>query len=404
MDVLCFEYATGGGGFEDASLIEAGSCFLREGAAMLRAVAADLRRLPDVTVRLLLDRRLRHLEFPECVILEVAGTRELEQRLAAESSRADGVFLIAPECGGVLEHCTRVVEQAGGVLWTPTGEFLRVGCDKNAAAECWASAGVRTPFGRPLKAGGLLPVDFPYPAVLKPADGAGSTDVRLIPSWRADFVVPSHSPRWRLEQFVPGRAASVLMLAIDGRQVCFPPCWQHLSDDGQFKYRGGSTPIPAGLAARAETLARAAAAALPKTNGIFGLDIVLASERGTGDGRRAAAMATGDGEPNDACPSDLHPSDLHPSDLSPGDLNPGDLSPGDVVIEVNPRLTTSYLGVRRMLADNPLEALLRRQVPATWRLLPEVSVATPLKFAAGEGLATDEFIVAGGLHENNREA
>lgn len=382
MNVLCFEYATGGGGFEDASLIEADSCFLREGAAMLRAVVADLRRLPDVSVRVLRDQRLRHLALPECEVLDVAGTADLDGQLAVESARADGVFLIAPECGGVLERCTRLVEQAGGALWTPAGEFLRVGCDKNAAAEWWARAGVRTPLGRPLKAGDGLPVDLPYPAVLKPADGAGSTDVCLIPSWRGDFVVPSHRPCWRLEQYVPGRAASVLMLAVDGRHVCFPPCWQHLSDDGQFTYRGGSTPIPDDLAARAVALARAAAAALPQTSGIFGFDIVLATERRAGDGRRAAAVAI-DG----VAPGYPYSGDPYPGDACPGDPYAGDVFPGDTVIELNPRLTTSYLGVRRLLADNPLEPLLRRQVPAGWRLLPEVSVATPVRFAAGEVLA-----------------
>jgi predicted ATP-grasp superfamily ATP-dependent carboligase len=247
------------------------------------------------------------------------------------------VFLIAPECGGVLERCSRVVTLAGGELLTPSGEFLRLGSDKNAAAACWEAAGVPTAIGVPLTAGELLPANFSYPAVLKPADGAGSAGVRLVPSWAPGLVVPNDSPRWRLEQHMPGRAASVLMLARDGQRVCFPPSWQHLSDDGRFTYQGGSTPIPAALAIRAETLAHAAAAALPPTNGLFGFDLVL----------------------NDAWP-------------------------GDVVIEVNPRLTTSYLGVRRLVVDNPLAALLSRRVPAAWRVAPDVTARAPIVFAADD--------------------
>ena len=74
---------------------------------------------------------------------------------------------------------------------------------------------------------------------------------------------------------------------------------------GTFQYLGGSCPLPSGLAARADRLARCAAAAMPEWRGYIGIDLVL-------------------GEANDGSE--------------------------DYLIEVNPRLTTSYVGLRVLAA------------------------------------------------------
>ena len=370
MRVLCCEYATGGGGFEDPSLLLPDNTFLREGAAMLRSVVADLGRVPNVSVTVLRDRRLVDVTLPFGNVVPVGSAVEFHQRLAAESRRVDRVFLIAPECDGVLERCLREVEEAGGVPLTPTGELVRVASDKNETARCLAAAGVPIPLGMELLGGDALPADFAYPAVLKPADGAGSADVRLIAAWQSGRIAPRHCKRWRLERFIPGLAASILVLAMHGRSVCFPPCWQHLSNDGCFTYRGGATPIPAGLAARAEALAHAAVAALPPASGLFGLDLVLADAANRGPvaalWKASVAEVEVDGLRRASGAAEVR------------------YAPGDVVVEVNPRLTTSYLGVRRLLVDNPLEALVTGQLPASWRLSAEATVDAPIVFTAGE--------------------
>ena len=97
-------------------------------------------------------------------------------------------------------------------------------------------------------------------------------------------------------------------------QVPLLPTFQLLSDDGRFKYFGGELPIPDHLTARAVKLAYAAVACVPGLRGYVGVDLVL------------------------------------------GDADDGSR---DYAIEINPRLTTSYIGLR-MLADfNIAEAMLR---------------------------------------------
>jgi predicted ATP-grasp superfamily ATP-dependent carboligase len=92
-----------------------------------------------------------------------------------------------------------------------------------------------------------------------------------------------------------------------------PPCWQLLSSDGRFSYRGGSVILEPPLARRAASLALQALAAMPPAHGYVGVDLVLGE---AADGK------------------------------------------DDVVIEINPRLTTSYVGLRRAVHENLAQAIL----------------------------------------------
>ena len=90
------------------------------------------------------------------------------------------------------------------------------------------------------------------------------------------------------------------------------PCKQRISDDGRLRYMGGELPLAGGLAERARALAERALAAMPPAIGYVGVDLVL--------GRAP------DGSE-------------------------------DVVIEINPRLTTSYVGLRAAAKSNLAKAM-----------------------------------------------
>jgi predicted ATP-grasp superfamily ATP-dependent carboligase len=109
-------------------------------------------------------------------------------------------------------------------------------------------------------------------------------------------------------------AASIALLCGPAGSVALPACRQILSDDGRFRYLGGSTPLAPALHSRAATLAQRALCALPTARGYVGFDLVL-------------------GEAEDGSQ--------------------------DVVIEVNPRLTTSYVGVRAATEVNVAGLLLQ---------------------------------------------
>jgi len=229
--------------------------------------------------------------------------------LCAAARSSDHVLLIAPEFNGLLAERCRWVEEAGGRLLGPSSAAVRLTADKLRLARRLRAAGVPTP---PCT---RCPGPERFPAVLKPRDGAGSQATFLVrdrdelthrsaqaaaEGWRGELV---------LQPFVPGTAASVAMLLGPGRCVPLPPAAQHLSDDGRFHYQGGRVPLAAGLRERAVALARRAVEAVPGLSGYVGVDLVLGDE--------------------------------------------------DQVIEINPRLTTSYVGLRALARTNLAEAMLR---------------------------------------------
>jgi predicted ATP-grasp superfamily ATP-dependent carboligase len=222
---------------------------------------------------------------------------------------ADWTLVIAPEFDGILAERCRQVEESGGRLLGPSSAAVRLTADKLALSHHLRAAGVPTP--ECTQVGGTAV----FPAVLKPRDGAGSQATFLIDNEgeTAGRLRQAAAEGWGgeliLQAFAPGTAASVAFLVGTGRCVALAPAAQHLSDDGRFRYLGGSVPLPDGLRERAVTLARRAVEAVPGLRGYVGVDVVL------------------------------------------GEV--------DAVIEINPRLTTSYVGLRALAETNLAAAMLR---------------------------------------------
>ncbi|MBY0231475.1 MAG: ATP-grasp domain-containing protein [Gemmataceae bacterium] len=142
----------------------------------------------------------------------------------------------------------------------------------------------------------------PAGSVVKPRFGAGCLDTYVMDR---DFVF---QPR------VAGIAASVSF--IDG--VPLRACEQRIAEGKhcRLSYQGGTAPLPPHLEDRAVGLATRAADAVPGLAGWYGVDLVLGET--------------------------------------------------DTVIEINPRLTTSYVGLRALAESNLMAALLRQEAPR-WR-------------------------------------
>lgn len=289
MRVFVYESLTAAGVGRDPASPEHG--MYREGRAMRDAVTADLGRAPGVEVVTLPDEAA-----PVAV-----------ERFEAAARSADWSLVVAPECGGELLRLAKRVSEAGGRLLGPSPDAIALCSDKLALAEHWRANGVRTPATtdrEPTRC-------EPFPVVWKPRDGAGSTATfRLdshfaLASAKARLAAEGHTDPMILQEFVPGRAASVAFLCGPGGNVPLTPTFQLLSDDGRFRYLGGELPVPPDLAERAVALARRAVDCVPGLLGYVGVDLVLGD---AADGSR------------------------------------------DFAVEINPRLTTSYVGLRE-LAD-----------------------------------------------------
>jgi tyramine---L-glutamate ligase len=330
MHIFVYEWATGGGLVEEPGPLP--NSLVREGATMISALAADLVRIESCRVSTLRDPRVLQLALPACEVVDVLSKWSHGDEIERLSAAADGTILIAPEFDDILLRTAQRVVVSGGTLLSPPPAFIRIAANKQRTCEALAAAGVPVPEGLVLESEQPLPADFSFPAVLKPLDGAGSQDTYVVSG--PHDAPPAYAWPRRMERYVPGMAVSVAVICGPAGRIALPPCKQRISNDGRLRYLGGELPLSAGLTARATELANRAVAALPPAIGYVGVDLVLGSEP---DGRE------------------------------------------DFVIEVNPRLTTSYVGLRAAAQANLADAM--------WKIahgeLPQLDFASrPIEFDA----------------------
>jgi predicted ATP-grasp superfamily ATP-dependent carboligase len=307
MRVFVYEYTCAEAGEQMPASLRA------EGWAMLSALLTDFRAVPGVEVTTLL-----HPSFAaDCPGMEVvwASEEESETRFRTLAHSAHFTMVVAPESEGILETRARWVEEAGGRLLGPSVEAIRLTSDKLELARHWRCHGIPTPETWLLSAVPRCSTLL----VCKPRDGAGSQATFKVHDSATLSDVPArarsegYAGEMIVQPWIPGRPASVALIV--GTQIqCLPAAAQDLSADGRFRYQGGVLPLRPHLTARAQRLAERAAGVVPGLRGYVGIDLIL-------------------GEPADGS--------------------------GDFAIELNPRLTTSYVGLRALSRTNLAELMLK---------------------------------------------
>jgi predicted ATP-grasp superfamily ATP-dependent carboligase len=306
MRILVHEFASGGGFAGRPVPASLG----REGAAMRAALVADLAAIGQHRIVTTVDPRFPLKAPPgvEVVTLPPRSAELLDGLIAS----ADAVWLVAPETNDCLERLAAKAEQEGRALLGPGAAAIRRASDKAGLPRRLARRGVPHPKTRVLRQGvdwKMAAREVGYPVIVKPARGAGCGGVCLARDARElhHAVVIARRADGRgallLQRYVPGVAVSVSLLADGRRAVALTVNAQSVRASRPFAYRGGTTPFDHPLAGRAVEVALRTCQALPGLRGYVGVDLVLTESEA-------------------------------------------------VVIEVNPRLTTSYLGVRSALEGN----------------------------------------------------
>ena len=316
MKVLIFEWLSGGGLWHDLVPHDTASSIQSQGFQMLQAITTDFLDA-GAEVVLPIDERLED-KIDDHVRLEkrqLCASDNLPAILLELAEQVDQVMLVAPETDSCLLTCLGWVETLEDKLISPDSQFVRIASCKKTTFEQLRSNGFeKIPHGlnfgdyRPENAGHLIP-----PLVLKPIDGAGSEEVQLVQRL-ADLDRGFQRPRdhYWLEQFISGTPVSVSILCGPEDSVFLPPT-QQLFDRQPFgSYIGAGYPIDPALARRAKAVAEQAINSMPPTRGYVGIDMVL-------------------------------------SDRS---------EPQDSLIEINPRLTMSYLKLRAVCRENLAKLML----------------------------------------------
>lgn len=281
---------------------------------MVGALLRDLAGVDDVRIVASLDSRLAASDLaPSDLPVRWSvprGAYDVWPSWRRCIADADAVWPIAPETGGRLERLSEMVLAHGRILLGPSVQAIHIASSKRATARILAGRGVPVVPTHPAR--GPLP-EARRGWVAKPDDGAGAGDTRL-------FHDPQKMRRWLnedgrtdshvIQPYAEGRAASLSLLVRDGKARLLSCNSQQIAiDDGWFRYVGGIVGGREEKRPAFAPIAAAVAGAIPGLWGYIGIDLVETAR-------------------------------------------------GPLVVDVNPRLTTSYAGLAAATGCNPARLVL----------------------------------------------
>jgi len=343
-----------------------------EGRAMLESLAHDAAKDTSLNVTVLIDQAgrvaLPEIHVPASVrVCQVHAQSEIDvlARLAAE---ADWTLIVAPETAGILAARVAAARMAGGRVAAPSARFMAVATDKQATCLALAAAGVPVPAGGTLDPSRPLPQGFFLPAVRKARGSASGDGLEIVNRYEENSrqhdrntldlsslhktTTPARHSQ-RVEAFIEGLPIGVSCLCGPLGITLLPAVQQLFSTGVSPDYLGGSLPLTDDLNTRAHELARRALVALIDHSSADPLE--TCDQNLTSKGSAACGWVG--------------------VDMILGAREDGR---GDRVLEINPRLTTSFVGLTQLFqmslvrgildAASGLDVNLRHSRDPGWRI------------------------------------
>lgn len=320
MKILVYEYSTGGGGSSAPF-----PSLVREGDAMLTALIRDLVEVPGVTVSALRDARLPkpvHLS-PLVEWISVSPGDNVMERYLSAMRDCDAVWPIGPETQGVLQQLCMAAECSQKPLLNTSSQGVAIAASKRLTHERLSNQGVPVVSSMALDLRGGHYPDIPMPFVVKADDGVACENTHIIQThsdW--EHFVQTHDngvQNWIIQPYTPGESLSLSAVFAQGEAVLLTCNRQHIRQlDAHFLLEGCTVNAFNDETARVSELLKHVASAFPELWGYAGVDFIVNQQ-------------------------------------------------GVFVLEVNPRLTSSYPGIRDALGLNPssliIELLQTRCLP-----------------------------------------
>lgn len=320
MRIFIYEHITGGGLAGDSI----DSSLLPEGFAMLNAVVEDFREVGQEIVTTL-DSSLNIMQdyLKANKIIEISGKEEFEEKFTETIADSDAVLLIAPESDNILYELAKKVEAAGRLLLGPSSDAIKIAGNKIEThkkaleAHVLIPSGIRIAFSEELEKIDKICNQIGYPVVFKPIDGVGGNGICIVANSQdieAGMQIVqnfTHLDSFQAQKFINGLDVSVSAI-VSGQNVYPISLNAQLvkigPPDGKSEYRGGYLPIGHRLGEEAFENTKKVLKYIGGFQGYVGLDFVF--------------------------------------------------SYAPFLIEINPRITTSYLGLREVLSPNPAQLIL----------------------------------------------
>ncbi len=328
-NLFIFEYVSGGG-FNQMKIPSSLFC---EGYGMLKSLILDFKKL-NFKISTLLEHRIFFLSsyLKADNIKETRVEDNYIDLFKAEVKKCDYCFIIAPEFSEILYTLTKIVKDYNRKLLSVDLEGIQLGMSKFETYKFFKKNKVNTPltYQIPFKGKSL---DFNFisqifdelkcPIIIKPDDGVGAESIYYIESeFQLSHFIHEYSNKFEkdrcyiLQEFIEGEDLSISLIAhkelldkFDKNHLILAINSQNINIKNQevkSEYFGGYTPVND---LRIQISSILEKFDFTKFNGFFGIDFIRKADNSI------------------------------------------------FFIELNPRLTTSYIGVRKILSYNPTDVI-----------------------------------------------
>jgi predicted ATP-grasp superfamily ATP-dependent carboligase len=319
MRLFICEFITGGG-LQDKELPEV---LVREGNMMLEAVLTDLLQTGITDIITTRDDRLDALSLP---VQQIAIDGDIYSCWQSCMDDADAVLIIAPESEHILFNLTLMAEQSDCYLLGSSSGSVQTSSSKLKTANLLLKNNISCIETSALEGKSVYESQNGW--VIKPDDGIGAEDCYFCTDRdELDKLISSiNIENFVIQEYVSGTPASLSMICYQGKAKLLACNKQIFSFDPDSPTAKGELKgiVVNGMLEQwgpFNTIAQNIARADTGLWGYIGVDLIVTEA-------------------------------------------------GAVVVEINPRLTTSYAGLRQSLSLNPAELIL-----SIWQngAIPEVN-------------------------------
>jgi predicted ATP-grasp superfamily ATP-dependent carboligase len=328
--ILVVEYISSGG-FVETNIP---SILFPEGFGMLNSVTRDLKQCGHnviVPLDFRIDNYRLFLNVDEVQL--VTTERPLSYIIESVSKQLDALLVIAPEVSHILYNLRKFAEELEIPLLDSSSKATKIASNKVQTEDILKKRGISVPQTIICEISDELEYikekveEIGYPLIFKPVDGVGCGGLSLVTQEKQisesilNIKQNSTLNRFIVQKYIEGTSASIncisngkyaLPVSFNAQFVTFN------SFDGKSEYEGGFTPFHHDLEGKAKKSVMRFPEYFPGLLGYFGVDLIFTEDE-------------------------------------------------VVFIEINPRITTSYIGARAAISENimniAIKAVFEGQLP-----------------------------------------
>jgi hypothetical protein len=292
---------------------------------MLRGLTSDFKAAGhEVTV--LLDSRIAEFHPPLEAnhVVQIASSGEADPTMERAAETADAAYVVAPEPNHVLQLIVECIETTGALSLNCQAKGIEQAADKALLGERVNRLGLDFPKTEMFCVKDSVEEitqgisgKLGFPAVIKPVSGAGCSGLSVIQNEKQVAVALAKIRKetatgdFAAQELINGVPASVSLISTGAEALPVSLNLQEVTlagPDGVSGYLGGSVPLEHPLRDEAFAAAKRVVESFGDLRGYVGVDLVLTANKA-------------------------------------------------FIVEVNPRLTTSYVGLRKVANFNPAQAI-----------------------------------------------